>query len=349
MASSVDHHESARREPWLLLVLQLPAHPVSVRVKTWRRLQQLGAVAVKNAVYALPNRAETHEDFEWVRREVVASGGQATVFQASTVDNLSNDELRESFRRLRTEDYRALARSVEKAARSHSRPGPRDARTLAKALRASRDRLTEIEVADYFAADGRQQARAALERLETLASRAVSRASSRADPSSESSATVLDVAAFQKRRWLTRPRPGIDRMASAWLIRRFIDPHAVFLFGEVTDTRPRRVVTFDMFGGDFTHHGEHCTFETLCARFALADDRLREIAELVHDLDLKDDRFGRREAPLLGRLVDGLRALHEDDGALLEQGMATFDALYHGAVAPTDRTRMRSSRVRRKG
>jgi hypothetical protein len=348
MASRGDPRERAGREPWLLLVLQLPAHPVSVRVKTWRRLQQLGAVAVKNAVYALPNRAETREDFEWVRREVVAGGGQATVFQASTVDNLSNDELRESFRRLRTEDYRMLARSIDKAARSHSRPGPRDARTLAKAVRAARDRLTEIEVADYFAADGRQQARVALERLETLASQAASRAALRADPSVETSPTTLDVAAFQKRRWLTRPRPGIDRMASAWLIRRFIDPHAVFLFGDVTDTRPRNVVTFDMFGGDFTHHGEHCTFETLCARFALADDRLREIAELVHDLDLKDGRYGRPESPLLGRLVEGLRALHEDDATLLEQGIAMFDALYHGQVTPPARTPKKSSRARRK-
>jgi len=312
----------ASPEPWLLLLHQLPAHPVSVRVKTWRRLRQLGAVAVKNSVYALPNRQETREDFEWVRKEIVEAGGQATVFQASTIDSLSSDDLREAFRREREKDYRALTRSVSKLARGAGR-ARRDPRAFAKVLRAWRERLSAIEGLDYFGAGGRDEARAAVSRLEAL--------STNAQPADRNVAAggTLDPAAFQQRRWLTRARPGIDRMASAWLIRRFLDPRAVFVFAAPDGPRDAGVVTFDMFEGDFTHEGDRCTFEVLCSRFALVEPGLRRIAEIVHDLDLKDSRFGRPEV-VLGTLVDGLQKLHESDDDLLEQGIALFEALYQG-------------------
>ena len=150
-------------EPWLLLVHQLPARPVSARVKAWRRLQQLGAVAVKSSVYALPNRAETREDFEWVRAEIVASGGQATVFQATTIDAVSSDDLREAFRRERQKDYHALVQAVEKLVRAASGRRRRDPRAMAKAVRSWRERLSAIEGLDYFAARGRDEARAAVD------------------------------------------------------------------------------------------------------------------------------------------------------------------------------------------
>lgn len=316
---------SGSSEPWLLLVHQLPTRPVSIRVKTWRRLQQLGAVAVKNSVYALPNRAETREDFEWVRAEIVASGGQATVFQASTIDAVSNDDLRDLFRRERREDYRNFVRSIEKVIRQFAgkRRQP-DPRALEKAQRAFRERLAQIERLDYFTAQGREDARAALIRLETM------NANVPAVPAG--SQAPLDPAGFQKRRWLTRPRPGIDRMASAWLIRRFIDHDAEFAFGDPKGRGQAGTVTFDTFEGHFTHEGDRCTFEGLCARFGLKDARLSDLAELVHDLDLKDGRYGRAEAPLLGALVEGLRQLHDDDHELLASGIALFEALHRGQL-----------------
>jgi hypothetical protein len=332
-------------EQWLLLVHQLPTRPVSLRVRTWRRMQQLGAVAVKNSVYALPNRPETREDFEWVRAEIVAGGGQATVFQASTIDTISGDDLREAFRRERNEDYRSLVRAVEKIARAAGARRRADPRALPKALRLWRERLAEIEALDYFAARGRDAARAAVNRLEALP------AGSRTSAPVTNRDGTLDHTAFRRRRWLTRRRPGIDRMASAWLIRRFIDPHAVFAFVAPDAPREPGAVTFDMFEGDFTHEGDRCTFEVLCARFGVHEARLGDIAELVHDLDLKDARFGRPEAPLLGALVDGLRQLHERDEDLLEHGIALFDALYEGQVAssaPPRRTRATPGAGRRK-
>jgi hypothetical protein len=335
----------APAEPWLLLVHQLPARPVSVRVRTWRRMQQLGAVAVKNSVYALPNRPETREDFEWVRAEIVAGGGQATVFQASTIDTISGDDLRETFRRDRNEDYSSLVRAVEKIARAAGARRRLDPRALPKALRLWRERLAEIEALDYFAARGRDAARAAVDRLETLA------AGSRTAPPATSRDGTLDPTVFRKRRWLTRHKPGIDRMASAWLIRRFIDPHAVFAFAAPDAPREPGAVTFDMFEGDFTHEGDRCTFEVLCARFGVNEARIGDIAELVHDLDLKDARFGRPEAPLLGTLVEGLRQLHQRDEELLEHGIALFEALYQGQIAPSApprRTRATPGARRRK-
>jgi hypothetical protein len=298
---------------------------VSARVKTWRRLQQLGAVAVKNSVYALPNRAEAREDFEWVRAEIVATGGQATVFCASTIDSVSSDDLREACRRERQKDYRALVLTLDTLARAASGRRRRDPRTIAKALRACRERLATIESLDYFGASGREEARAALTRLEGLAARQTSKPPDTHGP--------LDPAAFRHRRWLTRPRPGVDRMASAWLIRRFIDPRATFAFGEA-GARKRKTVTFDMFEGDFTHDGGRCTFEVLRDRFGLGDPRLDDLAELVHDLDLKDGRFGRLEAPVLGALVEGLRELHDRDEPLLEHGISLFEALYRGRSVP---------------
>ena len=325
-ARSADATPAIKSEPWLLLVYQLPARPVSARVKAWRRLQQLGAVAVKNSVYALPNRAETREDFEWVRAEIVATGGQATVFQATTIDAVSSDDLRETFCRDRQKDYRALVQALDKLARAASGKRGRGPRTLAKELRSCRERLAAIESLDYFGARGREEARTALARLEGLVTRDES-------PGPETRA-AFDPVTYRHRRWMTRPRPGIDRMASAWLIRRFIDPHATFAFGEPDAPREPGTITFDLFEGDFTHEGDRCTFEVLRARFGLSEPRLDDLAELVHDLDLKDGRFGRTDAPVLGALVEGLRALHDRDEALLEHGITLFEALYRGRDVP---------------
>jgi hypothetical protein len=297
-------------------------------MKVWRRLQRLGAIAVKNAVYALPNRAETREDFEWVSAEVITAGGQATVFEATAIDDRSNDDLRGAFRRARQADYRDLVQSLEKdlrKARQKRRPDPR---TLSNMTRAWRDRLAEIEKADYFGAAGRDEARAALANLETVS------APPKAALSRHAAGHGIDPKAFHGRRWMTRPRPGIDRMASAWLIRRFIDPRGVFQFAESRSPSASEVVTFDMFEGDFTHEGDRCTFEVLCGRFGLSDDGIREISEIVHDLDLKDGRFGRADATVVAALVEGLREVHGQDDELLERGIALFEALYRAHSSP---------------
>jgi hypothetical protein len=309
----------------------------------WRRLRELGAVAVKNAVYALPNQRDAHEDFEWVRAEIAAAGGQATVFQASTIDTMTGDELREAFRRDRGADYRTLTHEADKLTRQAAQTRRPSRLAFERAVRAVRERLTRVERIDYFGAPGRDEARAALATLE---------ATSGGSTPAPAPRPTLEPAAYRSRTWVTRPRPGIDRMASAWLIRRFVDPEARFDFRDTQTPRSSGDVTFDTFEGDFTHDGERCTFEVLCLRFGLVDTTLPYLSELVHDLDLKDGRFGRGEATVLEALVEGLRRLHDEDHDLLTRGIALFEALYRGQVRtaaagpPQPPVRRRRSRAR---
>jgi hypothetical protein len=253
------------RHRWLVFVHQLPAHPSNARVKIWRRLQQVGASPVKNAVHVLPNTPQAREDFEWLRTEVVDLGGEATVFEASSVKGLDERQIQERFRQA------GANVSIRR-------------RKDMNAMRAAKTSATE-------------------------------------EP-------PLDARDYQHRRWVTRPRPGVDRFSSAWLIRKFIDPSAQFAFATSPD-KVRDAIPFDMYQSEgFRHEGDRCTFEVLERRFNIKDTGVRRIAEIVHDLDLKDERFRPPDAPTIGKLVDGLRASIPDDGHLLEQGMALFEALY---------------------
>jgi hypothetical protein len=140
-------------------------------------------------------------------------------------------------------------------------------------------------------------------------------------------AARLDRARFQRRIWVTRPRPEIDRVASGWLIREFIDPKATFKFAAESDSIPN-ALPFDYSSGEFSHHGENCTFETLLARFGIADKALRQIGEMVHDADLEDEKFQRRECIGLDRILKGWAKGGTPDPEILVRGAACFDGLY---------------------
>ena len=309
--------------PWLLFVHQLPSRPSNIRVRTWRRLQQIGAVIVKQAVYALPDSPATREDFEWLKAEIEGDAGEAEVFSAAHLDPASDEALVEEFRRSRQEAYGELAAELEQAMGRRARSRRGRVRAPRRVLEAYRARLAAIERLDFFGSAGRDLV-ASL--LETLAERL-----SATQPRSEATSRADNAATTHQRRvWVTRPRPGVDRMASAWLIRRFIDPDARFLFAPDRDAAGPDAVPFDMFGVEFGHRGGHCTFETLCDVFRLDDPAVGRIAAVVHDLDLKDGRFGAPEAAAIGAVIEGLQAGHADDQALLEQGMTLFEALHRG-------------------
>jgi hypothetical protein len=166
------------------------------------------------------------------------------------------------------------------------------------------------------------------------------------------------MASFQGRVWITRPRPGVDRMASAWLIRHFIDRQARFGFAADRESVPDDGVPFDMFGVEFSHQGDGCTFETLCSVFGIhlraardggqvAGPALSRIAGIVHDLDLKDGRFGAPECSTVGAMIEGLQLAYQDDEALLEQGMTLFDSLYRSFEQSTRATGPRVTARRR--
>ena len=303
---------------WLLLAHQLPARRSNARVKTWRRLQQLGAVPSRHSVYVLPNTEQCREDFEWLRTEIVALGGEATVFAADAISQGGTEDIVATFQETRTRHYRALHQEIQRlAAKMRGRRGAADQRDqTARAVRAVRDRFDALERIDFFGAAARDAAAAALAALER---KAVGAATARQAP-----VPAFKKGEFKRRRWVTRRRPGVDRMASAWLIRQFIDPEAVFAF---VDNPAASDVPFDMYSGGFGHRGGLCTFEVLCEAFRIKVAPVARIAQIVHDLDLKENKYGAPEAAVIGRMIDGLRALHADDAALLAHGIGMFDAL----------------------
>jgi hypothetical protein len=288
-------------------------------------LQQLGAIPVKQAAYVLPDSPSAREDFEWLKTEIKASGGDASVFAADTIDSWSDDTLVEEFRRARQDAYATLAQEIERVlGRLGATRRPRGTRAPAvrRLVDVFRQRLTAIEHIDFFGSAGRDRVTTLLHQLEEKATD-----SHRLAQPLRTTGPV-DRQDYSNRIWVTRPRPGVDRMASAWLIRRFVDPQARFAFASDRESVPHTGVPFDMFGVEFSHQGEGCTFETLCTLFAIQEPAVARIASVVHDLDLKDGRFGAQEAPTIGTVIDGMQLSVSDDDALLAQGMALFESLY---------------------
>ena len=308
---------------WLLLIHQLPAKPAYLRVKIWRRLQDIGAVAVKNAVHALPMNEETQEDFEWLLREIHEGGGEAFVCEARLIDGLSDEEVRTLFDWARDADYSELAKEAQGLAKSLRRKG---AGNTAAGLRVQiarlRKRLAAIAAIDFFGAIGRETAEGLLRGLEAQLDKD--------EPVASKTKTEPNLAeTLRNRVWVTREGVYADRIASAWLIRRFIDPEARFKFVSGKGDRPQEgELRFDMFEAEFTHEGDKCTFEVLLERAALKDSALRAIAEIIHDIDLKDDKFGRTEVAGIRTLLDGIRVSTSDDARRIERGSEAFNDLY---------------------
>lgn len=320
------------RQDWVLLIHQLPPRPTNLRVRIWRKLQKLGAVAIKNSVYVLPATEKAHEDFQWLKQEIDSAGGEAAVFRADSVEGATDEEIIAAFRKLRDEEFAGISAEFDGltgAIREQSRGKHLSAGRLT-AHETEIDKLhaelERIAANDFFDAAGRAAAFSAYERCQN-AIRAAQGPKAKAALSQTEGGT-LNAAKYQGQRWVTRRNLHIDRLASAWLIKQFIDEHPRFYFvadGETVEG----AIPFDMFGAEFTHHGEDCTFETMLKQFGLAESQgLREIAEIVHDIDLKDDKFHRLEAAGLNAVIDGLGKVLRDDRKLLQQTRIIFDGLY---------------------
>jgi len=307
---------------WLLLIHQLPPKPAYFRVKIWRQLQALGAVSLKNSVYALPSRDDTRENLQWLLRAIVAGGGEGTLVEARIVDGFTDQELEALFQAARDADYLAIAEEARALATSLDKPkkGKIPATDLPSAVRRLRRRLAAVIALDFFSASSQQAADGLVAALEARLKGKI--------PEPESlPATAVDE--FKGRTWVTRQGVQVDRIACAWLIRRFIDADARFKFVPGKNYRPEPgELRFDMFEAEFTHEGDRCSFEVMLERFGLNDPALAAIAEMVHDIDLKDAKYDREETSGLSHLVLGLCMSERDDELRVAHGGAFFDSFY---------------------
>jgi hypothetical protein len=306
-------------ETLLLLLVGVPTTPSSLRVRVWRRLRSLGAVALKRSAYLLPDTPERYEDFQWLAQEIQRQGGEAMLVRVQQIENMSRDDVLQLFRDPRDRDYRHLAVRYRRVLQRLDRKSePTTARVPEELARLAKDhqRIRDI---DFFDAPGGAEVR----RLEeTIAMRTRPPESPRQEVR-----PTLDLTKLRRRRWVTRPRPHIDRIASAWLIKRFIDADAEFLFAPPAEF-PDDAIPFDAPGVELSHQGEDCTFETLLKRARLHDRRLVRLAEVVHEADLRDGKYPHEEARGIDVAVRAMLAVSSDDQQVLAQGMALFEGLY---------------------
>lgn len=335
------------RARWLLLVHQIPPKPDYFRVKVRRRLGRLGAVALKSTVYVLPRTEGSLEDFQWLRREIADEGGEAIVCEAQLVEGISDAELESIFRRDRDADYAAISTDAL-AVLAHTgkrRLTVAERAEIESAIARLRRRLHETVDLDFFNANGRSAAEAAISSLShRLSAVGTARKSPQRRADRVSAGSV----------WVTRRDVFVDRIASAWLIRTFIDPRAQLKFVATGYHPVPGELRFDMFEAEYTHAGDRCTFETLVERFGLeGDSALRSIAGIVHDIDVKDSKFGRPEAFGVEQILAGIARSTPDDAERVAKGAALFSSLYESfrdtsATRPTSSARDRPAAAARK-
>jgi hypothetical protein len=308
---------------WLLLIHQLPPSPAYLRVKTARQLQKVGAVAVKNSVYVLPNTESANESFAWLSKEIAAGGGEATLCESSFVGGTSNEAIEALFHAARGKDYQELADEVRLALKELGKARRLDdgkRATAESALARFRRRIGEIGELDFFGGPGREATGSLLATLEDRL-----RTPTAGVPALKA-AVVLKVKGAV---WVTRKGVHVDRIASAWLIRRFIDPQAKLKFVPAKGYSPEDgELRFDMFEAEYTHEGDQCTFEVLARRFEILDPAVTAIGEVVHNIDVRDGKFGRTETAGIERLINGIALTQSEDEARIALGSQLFDALY---------------------
>lgn len=294
--------------PWLLLTFSLPTKQASQRVKVWRKLQRYGAVPLGNSGYLLPNNPTTREHFEWLATAIRKYSGEASVVKVESIDNLTTPQIVGRFAEARAREYQELITEVQKLSSI-----PRQERATGRLSRL-KARYREIVEVDFFNSPLQKRVGMLL---------------AKADASPTPISTVkVNPREYVGRIWVTRPRPGIDRSASAWLIRRFIDKKARFTFA-LEEEVPPEAVPFDMFHGGFGHRGEDCTFETLQKTFRIRDRKVGVIAEIIHDADLLDEKFGRNEGFGIDGVLNGWAKQGMEDSEILERGSHLIEGLYH--------------------
>ncbi len=297
--------------PWLLLLYSLPAHRNTERVAVWRRFKKVGALQITTSTYLLPDRPAHYEHFQWLIKLIQDSGGDATLVRVREIEGLPNEKLVERFNKARDKEYAALNKALHALTGRGSKSAAQD---FANELARLRKQFHELREIDFFNTPRAQDIEMLLRKMERTGK-------------GKAALPKIDPKNYQCRIWLTRPRPEIDRVGSAWLIRKFIDPKAKFVFASAASAKPG-AVSFDMLDAEFSHHGDDCTFETLTKRFGIRDRTVRKIGEMIHDADLDDAKFQRNECIGIDRVLKGWANEGISDHEILTEGFRCFDGLY---------------------
>ncbi len=307
---------SKASDSWLFLLFNLPAKQSSDRVKFWRRLKKFGTIQLKSSTYVLPDEPVHYERFQWLAKEIVDTGGEATLVRVKDIEGMPYSAVVALFNDARSRDYDELVEPLnllikDTKTRKES-PG-----SFANQLQKLRQRFQEIRDLDYFESSRGEDLQRLFQKAESLGV-PIKR------PETKDQLRIED---YRSKLWITRPRPEIDRVGSAWLIRKFIDPDASFVFANTPSERAE-AIPYDMFEVEFSHHGDSCTFETFIERFGIRDRTVGRLAELIHDADLEDDKFHRLEGFGVEQIFKGLAKQGLTDHEILSKGFECFDALY---------------------
>jgi hypothetical protein len=312
------------KNKWILFSYSIPATNAKARMRIWRRISATGAAQLKTGLQILPNREDLLESITWLIGEVNALGGEAIALQCAQVEGMADQQIELLFQALVDPEFAQIqmeASALLGVADAHREDG--QVKEVSAALRKLRKRCEAVRERDFFPSG---MAAKTLKALDIISERL------RKTQQAEMPVARFDRVLFAGRTWVTRARPYIDRLGSAWLIQRFIDPQAHFRFlgaGEPPKL-DQGELPFDMAMGEFTHQGELITFEVLIRDFALHDPALAKMSELVKYIDVQDGALPD-DAKLLKTLLDGLIALCTDDHQLLERAQLLFDALLAGA------------------
>jgi hypothetical protein len=301
---------------WLFFLFNLPGTRASERVKVWRRLKKFGAILLKVSTYVLPDEPVHYERFQWLAKEIVDVGGEATLARVKDIEGMPHAAIVAMFNEVRARDYDELVAPLNLLIKG-SKGRKESSETFSNQLQKLRQRFQEIRDIDYFQSSRGEDLQRLLQKAEALES-----------PSQKPETRVrLRIEDYRGKTWVTRPRPEIDRVGSAWLIRRFIDPSAKFAFANAPTELPN-AIPYDMFEVEFSHHGDCCTFETFIQRFGIRDRAVLRLAELIHDADVEDDKFHRVEGFGVEQIFKGLAKQGLTDHEILSKGFECFDALY---------------------
>lgn len=310
------------QKKWLLLIHQIPPKPDYFRVKIWRRLQQVGSVALKQSVYVLPRSDGAHEDLSWIFKEIVEGGGDAFLCEASFLDGLSDDSVVAMFQQARAADYNAIVDEVHSLSEALSEES-NETRGIASKARVRFSRLKKkfeaVSSIDFFGTAERAAAEGALSSVASLIT----------GTEIKPRKALSSLRDLKGKTWVTRAGIFADRIACGWLIKHYVDSKARFKFISKSKYKPEKgELRFDMFDGEYTHVGTRCTFEAMVETFGLDDLALGPIGEIVHDIDFRDEKFSRPETVGIAALFSGIAVSFEKDTERMTRGAEILDRLY---------------------